>query len=196
MGNTIASAVDNLRSWFESRFGKKKATILMVGLDAAGKTTLLVKLKLNDVQETVPTIGFNVETVEYRNVTFHLWDVGGQERLRRLWKHYYDGANAIIFVIDSADTARLREVKRELTILLTEPILQDAILLIFCNKQDLPNAYNPNVIGSELGLKDLSTNGLGNLLKDRQWYVQGCCAHSGAGVYEGLDWMCNHLPDA
>eukprot|EP00796_Vickermania_ingenoplastis_P009082 gene9082-6375_t len=132
----------NIMSWFESKFYKKKATILMVGLDAAGKTTILGKLKLNEVQETVPTIGFNVETVEYQNVTFHLWDVGGQERLRKLWRHYYDGANAIIFVIDSADIARLGDVKKELTTLLTEPILRDAILLIFCNKQDLPKALS------------------------------------------------------
>lgn len=186
----------NIVSWFETKFSSKKATILMLGLDAAGKTTILVKLKLNEVQETVPTIGFNVETVEYRNVKFHLWDVGGQQRLRKLWKHYYTGANAIIFVVDSADVRRLDEVKKELITLLSEPVLHNAVLLILCNKQDLPSAYKPGRIGVELGIKDFSADGLGNLLKSRQWYVQGCCAHTGVGVFDGLDWLCNHLPDS
>lgn len=183
-------------SWFESKFNHKNATILMIGLDAAGKTTILLKLKLNDVQETTPTVGFNVETVEYRNVKFHLWDIGGQEKLRRLWKHYYNGANAIIFVIDSADVGRLEEVRKELLILVTEPILQDAVILILCNKQDLPAAYNPKKVGLELGLNDFSPNGLGCLLRHRTWYMQGCCAHTGIGVYDGLDWLCNNLPDS
>lgn len=195
MGSTLESTFNSLRSWFESRFGGKKATILMVGLDAAGKTTILLKLKLNAVQDTVPTIGFNVETVQYKNVTFHLWDIGGQERLRKLWRHYYDGANAVVFVIDSADTARLSDVERELRSLLTERALQDSIFLIFCNKQDLPQAISPAEILKQLGIREYFPNSIGTLLRGRQWYVQGCSAYSGVGLCEGLDWMCAHLPD-
>ena len=60
--------------------GTREMRILMVGLDAAGKTTILYKLKLGEVVNTIPTIGFNVETVEYKNISFNVWDVGGQVR--------------------------------------------------------------------------------------------------------------------
>ena len=74
---------------FGKLFGKKDVRILMVGLDAAGKTTILYKLKLGEVVTTIPTIGFNVETVEYKNISFTVWDVGGQDKIRPLWRHYY-----------------------------------------------------------------------------------------------------------
>lgn len=177
-------------SWFENMFQKKNATILMVGLDAAGKTTILNKLKLNEVKDTVPTIGFNVETVEYKNVKFHVWDVGGQEKLRQLWKHYYDGANAIIYVIDSNDRERMNVAKGELDRLLRDPMLAGATLLVLCNKQDLPQRMVPSQIVDVLGLKAEP-----ELVRGRKWFVQGCCAHSGDGLFEGLDWLCGHLPN-
>merc|ERR1711870_176385 len=68
---------------------KKEMRILMVGLDAAGKTTILYKLKLGEIVTTIPTIGFNVETVEYKKINFTVWDVGGQDKIRPLWRHYY-----------------------------------------------------------------------------------------------------------
>lgn len=177
----------NVLSWFDNLFQKKNATILMVGLDAAGKTTILMKLKLNETKETVPTIGFNVETVEYKNVKFHVWDVGGQEKLRQLWKHYYEGANAIIFVIDSNDRDRINIAKNELDRLLQDPMLAGATLLVLCNKQDLPHRLTPHQIADALQLQSNSGG--------RKWYVQGCCAHSGEGLFEGLDWLCAHLPN-
>ena len=61
---------------------KKKDVFLMVGLDAAGKTTILYKLKLGEVVTTIPTIGFNVEQVDYKNISFTVWDVGGQDKIR------------------------------------------------------------------------------------------------------------------
>merc|ERR1719323_1523103 len=82
-----------------SKWGNKEYRILMVGLDASGKTTILYKLHLGEVINSVPTIGFNVETVEYKNITFTLWDVGGQDKIRPLWRHYYKGTDAIIFVV-------------------------------------------------------------------------------------------------
>ena len=74
-----------------------------VGLDAAGKTTILYKLKLGEVVTTIPTIGFNVETVHYKNITFTVWDVGGQDKIRPLWRHYYEDAQGLIFVVDSTN---------------------------------------------------------------------------------------------
>eukprot|EP00456_Euglypha_rotunda_P045277 TRINITY_DN3583_c0_g1_i7.p1 TRINITY_DN3583_c0_g1~~TRINITY_DN3583_c0_g1_i7.p1 ORF type:complete len:125 (+),score=26.96 TRINITY_DN3583_c0_g1_i7:137-511(+) len=99
-------------SKFWSRmFGKKEMRILMVGLDAAGKTTILYKLKLGEVVTTIPTIGFNVETVEYKNISFTVWDVGGQDKIRPLWRHYYQNTQGIIFVVDSNDRDRIDDSK-------------------------------------------------------------------------------------
>ena len=80
MGLTFSKLFDRL-------WGKKEMRILMVGLDAAGKTTILYKLKLGEIVTTIPTIGFNVETVSYKNISFTVWDVGGQHTIRPLWKH-------------------------------------------------------------------------------------------------------------
>ena len=75
--------------FFDKIFGKREMRILMLGLDAAGKTTILYKLKLGEVVSSVPTIGFNVETLEYKKIKFTVWDVGGQDKIRLLWRHYY-----------------------------------------------------------------------------------------------------------
>merc|ERR1719238_1236548 len=80
--------------------GKQHRRIVMVGLDAAGKTTVLYNLKLGEVLTTVPTVGFNVETVEYKNISFTVWDIGGQDKIRKLWRHYYLGTHGVIFVVD------------------------------------------------------------------------------------------------
>jgi ADP-ribosylation factor family len=94
---------------FDRLTAKKESRILMVGLDAAGKTTILYKLKLGEVVTTIPTIGFNVETVEYKNISFTVWDVGGQDKIRPLWRHYYQNTQGIIFVVDSNDRDRVAE---------------------------------------------------------------------------------------
>merc|ERR1711998_418466 len=101
-------------NFWKRMFGNKEMRILMVGLDAAGKTTVLYKLKLGEVVTTIPTIGFNVETVEYKNINFTVWDVGGQDKIRPLWRHYYQNTQGIIFVVDSNDKERLGMAKEEL----------------------------------------------------------------------------------
>jgi ADP-ribosylation factor protein 1 len=184
MGNTIAKLFSRL-------FGRQEMRILMVGLDAAGKTTILYKLKLGEVVTTIPTIGFNVETVEYKNISFTVWDVGGQDKIRPLWRHYYQNTQGIIFVVDSNDRERIDDAggcentaKDELHRMLAEDELRDAILLVFANKQDLPNAMSVNEVTDRLGL---------NQLRNRKWYIQAACATTGDGLYEGLDWMSNSL---
>merc|ERR1711886_20153 len=121
-------------------FGKEERRILMVGLDAAGKTTILYKLKLGEIVTTIPTIGFNVETVEYKNITFTVWDVGGQDKIRKLWRYYYQGTEGLIFVIDSSDRDRIEDAREELSKMLADEEMKDASLLVFANKQDLPHA--------------------------------------------------------
>jgi ADP-ribosylation factor protein 1 len=161
-------------------FGKKEMRILMVGLDAAGKTTILYKLKLGEIVTTIPTIGFNVETVEYKNISFTVWDVGGQDKIRPLWRHYFQNTQGIIFVVDSNDRERVSEAREELQRMLNEDELRDALLLVFANKQDLPNAMNASEITDKLGLQGL---------RQRTWYIQAACATSGDGLYEGLEWL-------
>jgi ADP-ribosylation factor protein 1 len=158
---------------------------------------MLDQLKLGEVVTTIPTIGFNVETVEYKNVSFTMWDVGSRDKSRLLWRHYYANTQAIIWVIDSNDCARLGDcddtsqddqydtVRRWLHATLAEEELLDCRILIFANKQDLPHAMSVNEITQRLGLDQL--------LRHRQWTIQGCCATSGDGLYEGLDWLTNTL---
>eukprot|EP00750_Incisomonas_marina_P025667 INCI5616.2.p2 GENE.INCI5616.2~~INCI5616.2.p2 ORF type:complete len:144 (+),score=21.76 INCI5616.2:93-524(+) len=107
MGLAIAKLWDEWQGFSNITCG-----ILMVGLDGAGKTTILYKLKLGEVTNTIPTVGFNVETVKYKNVSFNVWDVGGQAKLRKLWRHYYKDVGGVIFVVDSCDSARFEEAKK------------------------------------------------------------------------------------
>eukprot|EP01029_Cantina_marsupialis_P000061 TRINITY_DN1005_c0_g1_i2.p2 TRINITY_DN1005_c0_g1~~TRINITY_DN1005_c0_g1_i2.p2 ORF type:complete len:181 (+),score=47.68 TRINITY_DN1005_c0_g1_i2:40-582(+) len=161
-------------------FGKKEMRILMVGLDAAGKTTILYKLKLGEVVTTIPTIGFNVETVEYKKTTFNVWDVGGQDKIRPLWRHYYQATQGVIFVVDSSDRERMEQAKMELKKMLEEDELREAAVLVFANKQDLPRRMRAADVKAELELDSLH---------HRQWAIQPCCAKTGDGLYEGLDWL-------
>ena len=158
--------------------------ILMVGLDAAGKTTILYKLKLGEVVTTIPTIGFNVETVEYKKISFTVWDVGGQDKIRPLWRHYYQNTQGLIFVVDSNDRDRVDAAHEELHKMLNEDELREAIVLVFANKQDLPNAMSVAEVTDKLGLHSL---------RNRKWYIQATCATTGDGLYEGLDWLSNTL---
>ena len=162
-------------------FYEREAKIIMVGLDAAGKTTILYRMKLGEVITTTPTIGFNVEKFKYKNLQMTCWDIGGQDILRRLWYHYYDNCDAVIYVFDSNDPDRVELAREEVRKILTEDRLKDAILLVYANKQDLPHALSTAEVASALGLKDIS--------KSRQWFVQGCCALNSEGLNEGLEWL-------
>jgi len=169
---------------FPPLLGKKEMRILMVGLDTAGKTTILYKLKLGEIVTTIPTIGFNVETVEYKNINFTVWDVGGQDKIRPLWRHYFQNTQGLIYVVDSNDRDRIGEANEELQKMLREDELRDATLLVFANKQDLPNAMSVSEITDKLGLHSLGS---------RKWYIQATCATTGDGLYEGLDWLSSAL---
>ncbi|NXP07495.1 ARF5 factor, partial [Thinocorus orbignyianus] len=158
--------------------------LLAVGLDAAGKTTILYKLKLGEIVTTIPTIGFNVETVEYKNICFTVWDVGGQDKIRPLWRHYFQNTQGLIFVVDSNDRERVQESAEELQKMLQEDELRDAVLLVFANKQDMPNAMAVSELTDKLGLQTL---------RSRTWYVQATCATQGTGLYDGLDWLSHEL---
>ena len=172
--------VSSLFNWSSS----KPIRVVMVGLDAAGKTTILYKLKLGETVSSIPTIGFNVEEVAFKNVTFSVWDIGGQDRIRPLWKHYYSSTDAIIYVVDSNDPERLEESRRELEGMLKYEELQRATLLVYANKQDLPKAKSVAQVAEALQL-----NKLGN----RKWHLQAASATNGNGLYEGLEWLNNEM---
>eukprot|EP01004_Peranema_trichophorum_P008499 NODE_7256_length_795_cov_162.538690_g6647_i0.p1 GENE.NODE_7256_length_795_cov_162.538690_g6647_i0~~NODE_7256_length_795_cov_162.538690_g6647_i0.p1 ORF type:complete len:183 (-),score=29.91 NODE_7256_length_795_cov_162.538690_g6647_i0:145-693(-) len=174
----------SISSVFKSLFGKQDVRILMVGLDAAGKTTILYKMKLGEIVTTIPTIGFNVETVEYKNLKFTMWDVGGQDKLRPLWKHYFQNTDGVIYVVDSNDRERVGMARDELQKMISEDELRNSTLIVFANKQDLPNAMSTAELTDKLGLHSL---------KHRTWYIQGSCATSGDGLTEGLDWLASNI---
>uniref|UniRef100_A0A1I8EFP4 ADP-ribosylation factor 1-like 2 n=1 Tax=Wuchereria bancrofti TaxID=6293 RepID=A0A1I8EFP4_WUCBA len=101
---------------FKGLFGKKEMRILMVGLDAAGKTTILYKLKLGEIVTTIPTIGFNVETVEYKNISFTVWDVGGQDKIRPLWRHYFQNTQDIFLLSSNVVAISIEQLKCEVNV--------------------------------------------------------------------------------
>ena len=165
-------------------FGEKEARILVLGLDNAGKTTILYRLQVGTVVSTIPTIGFNVETVTYKNIKFQVWDLGGQTSIRPYWRCYYPNTQAIIYVVDSSDVERVGTSRQEFHAILEEEELADAVILVYANKQDLPGALSDAQITEGLGLAEI---------KDRQWAIFKTSAIKGEGLWEGMEWLSNTL---
>ncbi|KAM4622444.1 putative ADP-ribosylation factor-like protein 5C [Discoglossus pictus] len=161
-------------------FGNQEHKVIIVGLDNAGKTTILYQFLMNEVVHTAPTIGSNVEQIVLRNTHFLMWDIGGQETLRATWNSYYSNTEFVILVIDSTDRERLPETKDELYKMLAHEDLRDAAVLIFANKQDVKDSMSASEISSSLAL---------SAIRDRAWHIQGCCALTGEGLPAGLDWL-------
>ena len=175
MGNLLSAVSEALKNLLSS-FSDRHAKILMLGLDAAGKTTVLYKLKLNETVSTIPTIGFNVETVTpVKNVSFTVWDVGGQDKIRPLWRHYFIGCEGLIYVVDSSDKSRFAEAQNELEWILDSDEMAGVPLVILANKQDLPQAVSPADMTVKLGL---------DKVRNRKWHIQGTSALSGEGVFQ------------
>ena len=182
MGGLISRLYERfrLRNGLQSR-------ILMLGLDAAGKTTILYMLKLGEVVQTIPTIGFNVETVVNNNVIFQVWDTGHNRNTARLVEHYYPNTQGIIFVVDCCDRDRLPEAKEVMERILANEHLQAIPLLVLANKQDLNEAVEPMELVGRLGLDKYAEEG--HPQRGRRWSMQGCVATRGEGLQEGLDWL-------
>ncbi|CEG45372.1 adp-ribosylation factor [Plasmopara halstedii] len=180
MGNIFSFSLQTLYGSLTSYFGNRESRITIIGLDAAGKTTLLYKIKLGERINTIPTIGFNVETFEYENITFTAWDIGGQEKIRSLWQHYISNNEAVIFVVDAADLERIDEAKQALHLIFEAEELANSKLLIYANKQDQPCALTAEELRERMELADLTTDAT---------FVQPCVATTGDGIYEGLDWL-------
>ncbi|KAK3681263.1 ADP-ribosylation factor family-domain-containing protein [Podospora appendiculata] len=182
MGNAFS-----LPTFLNKLFGSREVRILMLGLDAAGKTTILYKLKVNQEVTTIPTVGFNVETVTIKNVKFNVWDVGGQDKIRPLWRHYYSGTQGLIFVVDSSDHSRIEEARTELHRIINDREMRDSLLLVLANKQDVPGAMNPQEITEKLQLAKI---------KDKVWSVEPTIATKGDGLGQAFQWLSDHTKDA
>lgn len=158
----------------------------MLGLDNAGKTTIVRRLKGDpDLSKVMPTLGFNIDTLIHRTYSLNMWDVGGQKSLRPYWKNYFESTDAVIWVVDSTDRARLADTSAELNELLLEERLAGASLLVLANKQDLIGALSPEAIEEALDLRSQSAA--------RKWRVMACSAISGLNVTEGLDWVVDEV---
>uniref|UniRef100_A0A8C2HRW5 ADP-ribosylation factor-like protein 6 n=1 Tax=Cyprinus carpio TaxID=7962 RepID=A0A8C2HRW5_CYPCA len=143
--------------------------IVLLGLDNAGKTTLLKCLASEDVNTITPTQGFNIKSVASHGMKLNVWDIGGQKKIRPFWKKYLENTDLLVYVIDSADKKRFEETGLELSELIDEENLTGDPILIFANKQDLGTAS----LASEI--------------------IQACSALTGEGVQDGINWICNNL---
>ncbi|XP_030076279.1 ADP-ribosylation factor-like protein 4D [Microcaecilia unicolor] len=158
--------------------------VVVIGLDSAGKTSLLYRLKFKEFVKSVPTKGFNMEKIKVpvgnsRVITFQVWDVGGQEKLRPLWKSYTRRTDGMVFVVDSAEVERMEEAKVELHKITRTSENQGVPVLVLANKQDLPTALSVTEVEKLLALHELGSATLNA--------IQGCSAADGLGLHQGLE---------
>lgn len=167
-----------------SFFGNAEHKICIVGLDNAGKTTILYQFLMNEVVQTSPTIGSNVEEIVWKNTRFIMWDLGGQESLRAAWNTYYTDTEFVILVVDSTDVDRISTTRDELHRMMGHPELSKSSILVFANKQDVKGCMTVGQISKQLNLQ---------ALKNQNWHIQACCALSGEGLFKGLGWIVNNI---
>lgn len=164
---------------------KPEARILLLGLDGAGKSSLLYKLKYNEDFHTVPTVGFNVEMIDAKKkrvkIALTVWDVGGQIKMRAHWRNFYQDTAGIVFVVDSSDVKRLDEAKRVLEQTLKSDHLRGLPVVVLANKQDIEGAATVMEITEQFNLRKSCS--------DRDWFVQPCSASTGAGLVDGFRRM-------
>ena len=157
--------------------------IIILGIQNAGKTTILYRLSIGQLVKTTPTIGSNVEEISYNNVKLQAWDLSGQESTRSVWNEYFINTDAIIYVIDTHDET-YDDSKDQFYKLLKNDALKNAIILIYANKQDLPGAKD---VGEIIRIYELDK------IKDHIWHIQPCSAHTGEGLITGMKWLSDQL---
>ncbi|KAI0069242.1 ARF/SAR [Artomyces pyxidatus] len=168
----------------KNRQKEKEMRVLFLGLDNAGKTTILKKLNDEDITSISPTLGFNIKTFVHGRYTLNVWDVGGQRTLRPYWRNYFEQTDALVWVVDSGDRMRMRDCKEELHSLLLEDRLAGASLLVFANKQDILGSMTDSEIEQALDLPSI---------KSHEWTIISCSAVTGKNLIEGLDWVVNSV---
>ncbi|ODQ54148.1 ARF/SAR superfamily [Saitoella complicata NRRL Y-17804] len=165
----------------KQRQKEKEMRFLMLGLDNAGKTTIIKKLLNEDISQISPTLGFNIKTLtSFEPYKLNIWDVGGQRTLRSYWRNYFERTDAVIWVVDATDRARMSDCRDELRGLLQEERLSGATLLVFANKADVEGCLSPGEIKDALGLEDVRTH---------TWKILRCSAVTGEGLEGGVRWV-------
>ncbi|XP_076006221.1 ADP-ribosylation factor-like protein 11 [Genypterus blacodes] len=158
--------------------GSSVPQVILMGLDSAGKSTLLTRLLTGEVMDTSPTIGFNVGMFELdKKTSLTVWDVGGQKNMRPNWRYYLEGCKALVFVVDSSDSARMPEAQRALRKVLSDENLQGVPLMVLANKKDLSDSMTIREISRVLDLNSYS---------DRLWEIQACSALRGLGLQQAF----------
>lgn len=166
------------------------AKLLFIGLDGAGKTSLLTFLEQgpNDAAPK-PSVGFDTRDVKYKGVNFSIYDVAGGQKVRDLWKHYYSEMDAVVWIVDSADAERFAESKAALqTALKDASMKRDCPILVVANKCDAPGSKSEDEIKAALDLD--------NLLKGRVWTIKKTNAKKGDGIYDGFKWLSTEIKTA
>ncbi|EFO21741.1 hypothetical protein LOAG_06746 [Loa loa] len=165
--------------------------LVILGLDGAGKTTILYKLKSDECRQLTTTVGFNVETIQYKNFKLTMWDVGGVPKLRRLWKHYFMNTQALVFVIDSSCPSRFGEAQNELAKIFAERELADACFLVILNRRQ-PTTANQHCIVSSAAIDQLVMN-INRFGAGRTVVIHQCNAMTGIGLWEAIDALTSKL---
>ncbi|CAG8983777.1 hypothetical protein HYALB_00010417 [Hymenoscyphus albidus] len=164
----------------KARLKDKEMRILMLGLDNAGKTTIVKRIMGEDVNSVSPTLGFIIKTIDYEGYKLNIWDVGGQKTLRSYWRNYFEKTDALIWVVDATDRLRIDDCREELHNLLQEERLSGASLLVFANKTDVNGCMNEVEIQQGLQL---------NAIRTHKWHIIRCSAITGENLQGGLAWV-------
>ena len=182
-GMTLESMFQSVE-WIWKSF-HQETSILILGLDAAGKTALLYSLQLGEaISYTIPTVGFNVEEIEMEHLRIKMWDIGGQDKIRALWPHYYQQSHALVFVVDSNDQDRFDQARDELHAIISHKDNVGKPLLVLANKQDLPYAASKEVLTERLMLCGI---------KSSHWFIVACSATQNQRAKIGFEWLAKEL---
>ncbi|KAF2150726.1 ADP-ribosylation factor [Myriangium duriaei CBS 260.36] len=170
----------------KARLKDKEMRILMLGLDSAGKTTIVKKIMGEDVYSVSPTLGFIIKTIDYDGYKLNIWDVGGQKTLRTYWKNYFEKTDTLIWVVDSTDRERIGDCRAELEGLLLQERLMGASLLVLKNKSDIVGGMDEAEIIEALNLSSIQTH---------TWKIMSCSAITGQNLTQGLEWVVQDAKD-
>ena len=165
---------------------KQEPNILILGLDNAGKTTLLNRLTNEKVGKETPTQGVNGKSIQCCGIKLNMYDLGGQKAIREYWEYYYDNVDALIYVIDANDEGRIEECNDSFQKLLIEEKLKNISVLVYANKADLQTCLDPQQITEKLKLDDI---------KGRDWSIYSCSALKGTNVKDGIKWIFERIAE-